>query len=516
MKQSIPYLKKDEKRCSLMVDNKPFMILGGEVHNSSASDLNYMKEHVWPGLKKLGGNCYLVPVYWECMEPKQGEFDFTLVDGVIEQAREINVRLVLLWFGLWKNGKSEYVPDWVKTDHQYFYMLKEDGRKVESVSPLCTPAIELDKNAYIQLMHHLKETDEQRTVIMIQVENETGIWDSPRDYCKLANELYEKEIPDDIAKLYEVTGTWEEAFGNDAPENFMSYHFAHAVEKIASAGKKEYPLPTFMNCVDFGFPARAGQMPSGAPIPRVQKIYRQFAPSIDMYGPDIYAPNYKGISAAYAATDNVLVIPEMAQDKNAASKALFTIASYNTICFSPFGIEGLMIPLSETDLLSQTNSDLVRPEPEAGILLSQAYGILNYLWNDIKNAQDENRIYAFLEQGNPMDEFVLEDYILRVSYGDGGIRGHMGQSGHRSETNPIGGGFVIRSEKDKFMICGISCNLEIQPKYASGEEIFILNKREYKWVDGQMVPGRIMNGDERNYTAIGGTPGFFEITMYRK
>lgn len=516
MKHRIPYLKKENNRYSLMVEDEPFMILGGELHNSSASDLSYMKEHVWPGLKRLEGNCYLVPVYWECMEPEQGKYDFTLVDGLIAQAREADVHLVLLWFGLWKNGKSEYTPHWFKINPEYFYMVEENGKKVESVSPLCHQAVELDRRAYVELLSHLREVDEERTVIMIQVENETGIWNSPRDYSEVANAEYKKCIPEDMARLYGVNGTWEEVFGRDAPENFMSYYFSHAVEKIAAAGKKVYPIPTFMNCVDFGFPARAGQLPSGAPIPRVQKIWRCFAPSIDMYGPDIYAPDYRGISAAYAGTDHVLVIPEMAQDKNVASKALFTIAAYNTICFSPFGIEGLMTPLSETDLLSQTNSDLVRPEPEAGVLLSEVYGILNYLRKNIQKAQDEHRIYAFLEQGNPSEEFVLDEYILRVSYGDGGMRGHMGQGGHRSENNPIGGGFIIQTKKDTFFLCGISCNLEIQPKYASQEEIFILDKREYKWQDGCIVMGRIMNGDERNYTAIGGIPGMFEITMYRK
>lgn len=516
MEQTIPYLQKAGDRYNLMVNDEPFLILGGELHNSSGSDLEYLKEHVWPGLKKLGGNCYLTPVYWECMEPEPGNYDFTLVDGVIEQAREEGVHLVLLWFGLWKNGKSEYVPHWMKTDPQYFYMVEETGRKVESISPLCEAAIERDKNAYVQLLTHLKEIDEQRTVLMIQVENETGIWNSPRDFSKEANGAYEKPIPKEMETFSKKQGTWEEVFGQDAPEIFMSYYFSHAVEQIAGAGKKVYPLPTFMNCVDFGFPARAGQLPSGAPIPRVQKYWRSFAPSIDMYGPDIYAPDFKGISAAYAETDHVLVIPEMAQDKNVASKALFTVAAYNTVCFSPFGIEGLMIPLSETDLLSQTNSDLVRPEPEAGILLSTAYGLLKHLWPEIRKAQDEHRIYAFLEQGNPADEFVLDDYILRVSYGDGGMRGHMGQGGHRPDNRPIGGGFVIRTGKDSFLICGISCNLEIQPKYASQEEIFILDKREYKWKNGQMLPGRIMNGDERNYTAIGSELGIFELTMYRK
>ena len=100
---NIPYLKNDNGQTTLMVDGAPFLILGGEFHNSSGSDLQYLEEHVWPGLRRLGGNCYLTPVYWECMEPEQGKYDFNLIDGVISQARREGVRLILLWFGLWKN-----------------------------------------------------------------------------------------------------------------------------------------------------------------------------------------------------------------------------------------------------------------------------------------------------------------------------------------------------------------------------------------------------------------------------
>lgn len=139
-----------------MVDDAPFLILGGELHNSSGSDLGYMEKNVWPGLRRLGGNCYLTPVYWECMEPEPEKYDFTLVDGVIEQARREGVRLILLWFGLWKNGNSSYVPAWIKTNPDYFYMHGIDGKMIESVSPFCEEAVDLDQRAFCRLMEHLR------------------------------------------------------------------------------------------------------------------------------------------------------------------------------------------------------------------------------------------------------------------------------------------------------------------------------------------------------------------------
>lgn len=511
----LPYLKNDDGQVTLMVDDKPFLILGGELHNSSGSDLQYMEEHVWPGLRKLGGNCYLTPVYWECMEPEEGVYDFNLVEGVISQARREGVRLILLWFGLWKNGASQYVPAWMKKDPEYFYMCGVDGRMVESVSPFCKKAVEADKKAFTELMRHLKEYDPEHTVIMMQVENETGIWGQPRDYCTAAQEAFEAEIPEEMAELYGVAGTWETAFGQDACEYFMAWALSKAVGEIAAAGRKEYDLPMFMNCVAIGLPLRAGQLPSGGPLPRVHKIWRRFAPDIDLYGPDIYSPFYKEVSGDFAGA-NALFIPELSQDKNSASKALYTVAAYNTICFSPFGIDGMMNGISENDLLAQTNSDISGTDEKNGLMLAEAYRILHILWEEIRMAQKEGNVFAFLQQTEPGTEFVLDDYILNVTYGDGGMRGHMGQPGHRDPESPIGGGFVLRRGKDRFLICGIACNVQISPAQGSRDQIFILEKREMECTENGLRPRRILNGDERNFTAVGAWPAIQEITFYRR
>lgn len=513
--KKIPYLKEEEGRTTLMVDDAPFLILGGEFYNSSGSDLQYMEEHVWPGLRKLGGNCYLTPVYWECMEPQPGAYDFTLVDGVIAQARREGIRLVLLWFGLWKNGSSAYIPSWMKKNPEYYYMCGIDGKMVESVSPFCTEAVDLDAKAFAALMKHIREMDEERTVIMVQVENETGIWGHPRDYGKQASEIFAEEIPGEMKELYNVSGTWEKAFGMNACEYFMAWGLAKAVGKIAAAGRREYDLPMFMNCVAVGIPLRAGQVPSGGPLPRVHKIWRAFAPSVDLYGPDIYSPFYKEVSSEFAAA-NALLIPELSQNKDSASKALFTVAAYNTICYSPFGIDGLMTPISENDLLAQTNSDVYDGTEYDGEILAEAYRILSVMWEEIREAQKQGNIYAFLQQNEGSAEFVLDDYILNITYGDGGMQGHMGQPGHRKENSPAGGGFILRRGRDRFLICGIACNLQVNPRYASQEQVFILDKRELYCTEDGLKQGRILNGDERNFLAIGCRPGIQELTFYRR
>lgn len=132
---NIPRIARPDDRPVLMVNDEPILLFGGEIHNSSASDLGYMEREVWPHVRKLHLNSLIVPVAWEFLEPKSGEFGFTLPDGLIAQAEREGVKLVFLWFGLWKNGMSTYIPAWMKRDRQvYFPMRDRTGRTVNAVS----------------------------------------------------------------------------------------------------------------------------------------------------------------------------------------------------------------------------------------------------------------------------------------------------------------------------------------------------------------------------------------------
>ena len=102
---SLPRLVKNGPVTQLLVDDKPFLVLGGELGNSTASSTAYMQP-VWPKLKAMHLNTVIAPVYWELMEPQEGKFDFTLVDDLLRDARKHQLKLVLLWFGAWKNSMS--------------------------------------------------------------------------------------------------------------------------------------------------------------------------------------------------------------------------------------------------------------------------------------------------------------------------------------------------------------------------------------------------------------------------
>jgi len=175
----LPHLEKHGSATQLIVDGKPFLVLGGELHNSSSSSIEYMKP-VWPRLAAMHMNTVLLPVAWETIEPEEGKFDFTAVDGLLKGARENNLKLVILWFGAWKNTYSSYVPAWVKTNTERFPRVQTaDGRGTERLSPFSTAVRDADARAFAKLMGHLRETDgDTRTVLMVQVEKRG--WGNPR------------------------------------------------------------------------------------------------------------------------------------------------------------------------------------------------------------------------------------------------------------------------------------------------------------------------------------------------
>ena len=134
----------------------------------------------------------------------------------------------------------------------------------------------------------------------------------------------------------------------------------------------------------------------------------------------------------------------------------------------------------------------------------------------LHEAKSKDRVYAFLEQqeGPERYQFDAGDYKLEITFGDGGFQGFMGQTGHRREDRPIGGGFVLQEDEDTFLFCGISCNLSVKAKNQAS--VFVEEKREILFEDGELKEGRCLNGDERNYLVIGSRPRAIRLTWYRR
>ena len=509
----MPYIGRDESGRYLIVDGKPFLALGGELHNSSGASLKYMDEFVWPALRNLGGNFYLTPAYWECMEPEKGVYNFDLIDGVILQARREGVKLGLLWFGIWKNGASEYTPLWLKQDHSaYFLARDEKGMPLNTISPFCREVVELDKKAFVKLMEHLREFDgEEHTVIIIQVENEIGIWRHARDYSDAAEKAWMQGVPEDLAVLTGLSGNWEEAFGPRACDAFMTYYYAQDLELIASAGKDVYNLPMFMNCVAGA--AMMGFAPAGGPDAYMHDLWIPLAPSIDFFSPDIYMPDFKRVADSFAHDDNPLFIPETGTGPDCPAKAFYTVGGLNGIGFNPFGIEQSFVSLSDLDYASQGVG--AANMPHCGPNLSRAYRILQILWPEIRKAHADGRIHGFIKGPSSIgDGFETQDYSIKVQF-NAGSRGQIpGLPPDPAPGAPApSGGFVIEREDGSFLFAGTNISLNIEEKKGGQGTVFVQDKRELLLEGDTLVDGRILNGDERNVMSIGITPNVITFRL---
>jgi len=265
----VPALRQQGSTTQLIVDGKPYLVLGGELYNSSASHLPHL-DKLWPRLKAIGLNTLLAPVEWDQVEPTEGKFDFTVLDGMLKQARANDTRIVLLWFGAWKNSMSTYVPPWVKKDNARFPRARNKaGEPQDLLTPFSADLLAADRKAFATLMQHLKQTDPQRTVLMVQVENEIGMLPDVRDYGPLADAALRQPVPTAllaylqahkatlhpyVRSLWEAhgtrdAGTWSEVFGDsvEAQEVFQAWHYAVFANGLAAAGKAQYALPMFVN-----------------------------------------------------------------------------------------------------------------------------------------------------------------------------------------------------------------------------------------------------------------------------
>jgi beta-galactosidase GanA len=358
----IPQLKRSENFVQLLVEGKPFIILGGETHNSSTSSPRYMEEKVWERVLALHCNTVLTPVSWELVEPREGRFDFRLVDSLIKTARKRKLRLVLLWFGAWKNTRSNYAPSWVKQDLKRFERAQViPGKNSDTISCLSESACTVESRAFAALMRHLHRFDGARhTVLMIQVENEVGLSGTARDHSPLAESCFRESVPTKLMAYLQShrnvldptlretwetsgdrsSGTWTEVFGRGADEIFMAWHIARYVDRVAQAGRSAYPLPMYVNA---WLRQHAGQSPgaypSGGPVAPVMDIWRCAAPSL-ILAPDMDEQNdFAAVCAEYTRGGHPLVIPEARRDERAAAHVFYAVGQHHALCFSPFGIE---------------------------------------------------------------------------------------------------------------------------------------------------------------------------------
>jgi len=549
---SAPHLETRHGVKQLIVDGQPFLILGGELHNSSSSSRQYMKR-IWPQLVEKNLNTVIGAVSWELIEPQEGKFDFSTVDDFITDARQNHIKVVFLWFGSWKNGLSSYQPLWVKTDPKRFPWVKNSaGKTLDILSTFSDATRDADAMAFAALMRHIRQFDgKEHTVLMMQVENEVGIRDDSRDRCAAANAAYAAPVPKDLmnylvqhkatlapellevweANGYKTSGTWEEVFGPGKPasvqlygpdltdekkniywrqlnwvsdEFFMAWRYSTFINKVAAAGKAEYNIPMYCNAWQQqpGCP-RPGEYPSGGPVPQVNDIWRFGAPSIDFLSPDLYIPQFDWDCERYTRNGNPLFIPEANTGSEAAGHALTALLKFNGIGFSPFGIDGFggfRRPAQDT------NSTPSVPPPDS---LAQTYAILDYLAPTILANQGKQTI-AFLQPTDDTNaqpqELKLGDYAISVGPlinngfgGRGGFGGFRGFGGGPTLTNVSPARFVINTSSGAYVFVGGPASVTFTPNTPDLGNVVLGSFDESALVDGRWVPGRRLNGDETDH-----------------
>jgi len=492
----IPHLEKVGYQQHLVVEGEPFIILGGELGNSSFTSVEYMKP-VWAKLKMMNLNTIIAPVYWELIEPKEGQFDFVLLDELITEARKNDIKIVFNWFGSWKNSMSSHVPSWIKQNQEKYPRARDErGVSQEILTPFSENNLQADLKAYTALMKHIKSIDNQyQTIIMVQTENEIGMLPSARDYHPLANELFKNEVPSELTDYLQknkenivpellsvwrengckTKGNWNEIFGEGyrTDELFMAWYFAKFTNKIVEAAKAIYPLPMYVNAALIRPGKIPGEYPSAGPLPHLMDIWKVGAPAIDFLSPDFYTPDFEHWCDLYVRQNNPLFIPEHRFDGTVGAKALFAIGHYEAIGFCPFSIESTVNPQNEE--------------------LGKAYNLIEQLSPVLAKNRGQHLIEGvLLDKDKILSTVVLGDYefSFKNSYTLGW------EAGASKAEWESGGAIIIQTDTNEFFIAGSGIVVTFKNWKKRDKIVGILKNEEGVFENGKWKVIRHLNGDQ--------------------
>ncbi len=541
-----PALVQEDGITHFEVNGKPFLMLTGELHNSTSTSESYMESiGVWEQMRYANFNTVIASCSWDVIEDEPGHYDFTSVDHVIRSARKNGLKVVMIWFASWKNGNSTYAPSYIKRDPVTYPLVQtQDGGFLNVLSTFGQESLKADRDAFAALMQHINEIDRDYTVIMMQVENEMGILGSVRDFSPAAQEAWEGQVPSDLMEYlsshkgqlfpelervwgengYKMSGTWEEVFGTshttaediltDYPyyteEIFQAYHYAKYVNEITAAGKAAHDIPMYVNnWLRQPGMINPGEFPSGSPLPEVIDVWRAAAPAVDFTAPDIYISEYEWVLSQFALSNNPIFIPECRVD---VSKALYAYGEYDALGFAPFGFDGAQ------NATGEYSADFEN--------LAKCYKILSGMDQMIIRNYGSDKLRGLrVTEENASPSVQMGDYILTArssvrnqrafNYGQGAAQmaRENAQLAAASQQQAQSGALILQTSPDEFYIVGINVSFSFAPKDADAQtRIFTDAIEEGTFVKGKWVPGRRLNGDE-NRVGINGV-GAVRVVLY--
>ena len=421
--------------------------------------------------------------------PEEGHFQFETYDNIIRLAREHNLRLIMLWFGTWKNGTMDYAPDWVKTDTKRFpRMIDGGGNPVRVLTPLSEANLDADRQAFSMVMRHLKEIDgERHTVIMVQVQNEPGSLFTDRDHSPEANRKLNGPVPDSLLEaLHKNPGAWTQAFGPEADEAFAAYYVSRYVNAVAAAGKKEYALPVYTNVwlreqKNFMRPGEA--YPSGGATLNMLDLWKAMTPSLDAIAPDNYVldyMNYRRVLAGYHRKDNPLLVPETGGPRF-ASNIFYALGDFDALGYAPFGLD--------RQVEGGKVSDLAKPFAEDCRLLGPAIPLITEL-------QGTGKLHSAVEEQYLTDRLIHSSkFDVLVQFGT--LHPEYGGTFGTQTPGMTGRALVAELAPDEFVVLGFDASVRFQPVRGSVEHSAqFVRVEEGTFIDGQWKTTRVLNGDQ--------------------
>jgi len=474
---SVPHIVQKDGRFALFVDDAPFLVMG--IEDLTLGDWP-PRPAIWPALQYMGVNTVEIPVYWEDFEPQPGHYDYNVIDRLLAAARQHNVRLVPLWFGTYKNGHPHYMPDWMKLDPvRYPHALDRNGQAVDSPSPFAAASLDADKRAFAALLSHLKEVDPQRTVIMVQVENETGNWNCVRDYSPAAQKYFEAPVPPEILKAMHaeaaLSPNWQNAFGPDADEYFNAWAVARYVGQIAAVGKAVYPLPMVANAAlrdplhpgPAGLPGAPGSYESGGPTDNVLGIWKATAPAIDVLGPDDYQNNpaaYLKVLELYRRNDNPLYLPETGCPD--CARFFFTGLGLQSIGFSAAtdvtrpSLLGAQAGMQAAQAGNSSTWEEYKPVDEFLTSWGMNFHLIGPMQREIARLNFEGKLQAVAEeQGKATEILPFGSWSAEITFGPP----RRSPNPPAESPKPAGRVLVAQLADNQFLVAGYFCRVDFRP-----------------------------------------------------
>ncbi|MFW6260010.1 MAG: DUF5597 domain-containing protein [Spirochaetota bacterium] len=500
------------------VKGEPFFPLGGQAHNSSAYNAEEIASAV-AGVVALGGNFLEAPVYWEQFEPEEGRFDFSAVDALLGACREASLKLVVLWFGTWKNGEMRYVPEWVKQDTARFpRVVGYDGREMAVLSSYSKSTLAADSRAFVELCSHLASVDAtEHTVIAVQVENEPGILGSDRDHGEAASKAVAEQVPAELIDFVRDRATgpvfdawqaagaktgadWIATFGVPGYELREAWSIASYIDAVAAAGRDALDRPMYTNAWLGGDGWQVpGFYPAGGPVARVLDVWKVAAPNLDLIAPDIYIANprrYERVCADYRRDDNPLFVPESSASDANAMTMITAIADYDAIGYACFAVDSVL------DLEGNLRDD--------ARLFAASFAATKSILPLLQRFRGTGRVHGIVyEEGAAFFALELERYRGMVPYSNLGVlRDVTDHRNRRAGGEPTPAfGYVVEADPYELYLAG-SFHLHLvanePPDWTAAMRFpVVATPVDYLSVeegtlraDGSFVPHRTRNGDE--------------------